>query len=158
MRIHIFNNYTITYKIEGYSLGNEIEGGVMKILIVDDSLIIQDRVSDMITEETNYEIVGHAYNTEEGKGLTKKLKPDVVISDIRMPGGGGMEFLKFINKNKISTKIIIITNYPYSQYRDKALELGADYFLSKSDDLERLVPVLNEINDFYHKKTSKKTE
>ncbi|MFC2084214.1 response regulator transcription factor [Bacteroidota bacterium] len=114
----------------------------MKILIVDDSPILQDRLSTMIREETNFQIIGHALNIVLGKELVDTLNPDVVISDIRVPGGGGFELLKYIKDNHKKVRTIMITNYPYPQYKEKAEEMGAEHFLSKSDDIEQLIPIL----------------
>lgn len=118
----------------------------MKILIVDDSALIQDRLYALIREEKGFEIIGQAFNAIDGKSMINKHQPDVVISDIRMPGGGGMELLTFIKSKFPKIKVIIITNYAYTQYKDKAHELGAEHFLSKSENLEDIIPVLKEIS------------
>lgn len=117
----------------------------MKILIVDDSNIMLDRISKMIEETKEHDIVGLASNTQQGKEMLKKYKPDAVITDVRMPGGGGMELLTFAKEHYPKTSIIVITNYTYPQYKAKAYELGANYFLSKSDDLDELVKILDKI-------------
>lgn len=116
----------------------------MRVLIVDDSTLMQDRLAAIIGEEIDVEIVGQAFNTVDGANMISKLKPDIVISDIRMPGGGGIELLEFIKKNYPQIKVIIITNYAYPQYKEKVQEIGAEYFLSKSEDLEQLVPILKQ--------------
>jgi len=116
----------------------------MRILIVDDSKIILNRISTMLEEEKEFSVVGTASNTIEGKDSIKQLKPDVVITDMRMPGGGGMDILTFTKNNFPSIKVIVITHYTYPQYRERAYELGANYFLSKSEDLEQLTKILYE--------------
>ncbi len=119
----------------------------MHLLIADDSKILQERILDFINQCSFVKSVNQAFNTNEAKSILKeKNKINVVITDIRMPGGGGLELLQFIKENYPSIKTIIITNYPYPQYNQKAKEIGAEYFLSKSDDLDQLVNVLNEIS------------
>ncbi len=117
----------------------------MRIIIVDDSRIIQDRLYEMISEETDFRVIGQAYNVVKGKDMVSKLKPDVVISDIRMPGGGGIELLTYIKANFPQVKVIIATNYAYPQYREKCIEEGAEYFLSKAEDLDKIILTLRSI-------------
>ena len=118
----------------------------MNVLIVDDSTIVQDRIEAMINEDTNCKVVGKAPNSLIAKAMVVELNPDIVITDIRMPGGGGFELVEFIKNMNFEVETIVITNYPYVQYRDKAEELGASYFLSKSDDLDKLTLILNSID------------
>ncbi len=118
----------------------------MKVLIVDDSKLLQLRLIDILEECEFVESVNQAMNTIQAKEFIMNNKYDVVISDIRMPGGGGLDLLQFIQDKYSKIQVIIMTNYPYPQYKDKALELGAKYFLSKTDELDKLVAVLTEIN------------
>ncbi len=119
----------------------------MKVLIVDDSKIILDRLTSIVSVISQIEIIGQALNTLEAKTIIKEKIPDVVISDIRMPGGGGLDLLQYIKKKYPGIIVIIITNYPYPQYRDRAIEYGAEYFLNKSDELEKLSSILEQIKN-----------
>jgi len=74
-----------------------------------------------------------------------KLNPDVVILDIHMPGKNGMEVLKELKKFEPAPCAIMLTNYPYPQYRKKCADLGADYFLDKSADFEELFTVITQL-------------
>lgn len=119
----------------------------MKVLIVDDSKIILDRLNSIVSGINQVEIVGQALNTIEAKTIIKEKIPDVVISDIRMPGGGGLDLLQYIKNKYPGIIVIIITNYPYPQYRERAIDYGAEYFLNKSDELEKLSSILEQINN-----------
>lgn len=110
----------------------------MRVLIVDDSEILIDRLSKLLSSITNLEIVGSAQNSLIGAKLVKDLNPDVVIADIRMPGGGGFDLLTKVKAQFPNVVVCIYTNYPNSQYRDKALLLGADYFFYKTKEAEKL--------------------
>ena len=118
----------------------------MNVLIVDDSKLLQLRLIDILEECDFVKHVGQAMNTLEAEEFIIKHSLDVVISDIRMPGGGGLDLLQFLNQKYPAIKVIIMTNYTYPQYKDRALELGAKYFLSKTDEIDKLVDVLKEIN------------
>ena len=117
----------------------------MKILIADDSKMIRERIIAMISVIPGVEIVGQAENAGEAIVFIEVLKPDVVILDIRMAGGGGIEVLKKIKQKKIEIVKIILTNYPNSQYKKKCFELGADYFFDKSTEFNKITGVLSNL-------------
>ena len=114
----------------------------MKVLIVDDSELMRKRLAEMISQVEGVEIVGKAERSQEAIEAIQKLKPNVVILDIKMPGGSGIGVLEHIKKNNTNTKVIMFTNYPYPQYRKKCMDLGADYFFDKSTEFEEVVEVL----------------
>ena len=125
-------------------IGPEIElmSETMKVLIVDDSELMRKGLSEMISQVEGVEIVGKAERSQEAIEAIQKLKPNVVILDIKMPGGNGIGVLEHIKKNNTNTKVIMFTNYPYPQYRKKCMDLGADYFFDKSTEFEEVVEVL----------------
>jgi len=115
----------------------------VNLLIIDDSDLFRDRFGKMLSNIPNLEIIGEARDVLEAKNSIKELNPDVVTLDIRMPNGNGIEVLKSakIKGNKI--KVIVVTNYPYPQLRDKCLAEGADYFFDKLSGLEDIWKILN---------------
>ena len=110
----------------------------MKLLIVDDSELLLDRVVSLLADIDNLEIVGTVQNSLLGEELVEELNPDLVISDIHMPGGGGFSLLEHVKSSHPEVIICIYTNYPHEQYRDKAMDLGADYFFHKSTETNKL--------------------
>jgi len=117
----------------------------MKVFIADDSEYICNSLKAMLSKIPGIEIIGQAGETREAIELIYKLKPEVVILDIRMPGGSGMEVLKQIKKNASAPLVIILTNFPYPQYRKKCMELGADFFFEKSSEFARIPEVLKQL-------------
>lgn len=117
----------------------------MKVLIVDDSAIVQERLMSIFDDQKEIQIVGQAQNGIEALKFIKQHKPNAVILDIRMPGGNGIEVLRHIKQIDPSIKVIMFTNYPYSQYRKKCLESGADYFLDKSAEFNKIPEIINQL-------------
>ena len=99
------------------------------------------------------EIVGESKNTDEAIRSIEKLRPDIVILDIKKPGNG-INVLKVIKEKIFAPKVIMFTNYPYLQFREKCFELGADYFFEKSFEIEKLVKVLKRIIPNFNKAES----
>ena len=117
----------------------------MKVIIADDSKILRERISSMLSTIPGVEIVAEAENSHEAMKYIEKLKPDVLILDIRMPNGNGIEVLKSIKQKKLSLIKIILTNYPLQQYKVKCFELGADYFFDKAAEFEALKEVVGDL-------------
>lgn len=117
----------------------------MRVFIVDDSAIVRVRLKAMFSEIPGIEIVGEAANARDAIKDIRKLKPDVAIVDIRMPGGNGIDTLKNIKEMKQAPMVIILTNYPYPQYRNKCMEAGADFFFDKSSEFEKVMEVLEQL-------------
>ena len=75
--------------------------------------------------------------------LSAKL--DVVILDIRMPGGNGLDVLRRVKLEHNAPNVIVLTNYSLQEYKEAAMKLGADYFFDKSTEFEKVRMVLNEL-------------
>jgi len=101
---------------------------MLKLFIADDSKAIVESLSDLLVEIKGVEIVGHAHNASQAIERINKLNPDVAILDIRMPGGSGIHVLETIKAKKNTILVIMLTAYPYPQYRQKCEEMGAEYF------------------------------
>ena len=114
------------------------------IIIVDDSDILRDRLKTLIYPNKKINIVGEASNFIEAMQLLSKYHIDIVLLDIHMPGANGFKILSEIRSQNTTIKVIIMTNYPTKQYKKAAFELGADYFIDKSEEFEIIPNILNE--------------
>ncbi len=121
--------------------GNE----AMKCFVVDDSKLVVERVRGILSNIEGLEFIGQATNAKDAVEAIERLKPDVVILDIRLIGGNGMNVLERIKKAQPPPVVIMLTNYPYPQYRNKCKELGADYFFDKVTEIESFVKVLRTL-------------
>ena len=117
----------------------------MKVLIVDDSKVVRERLITMFSELKGVEVIGQAENSAEAVEAIQKSKPEAVILDIRMPGGSGIDVLKRIKKEKPNLLVIMLTNYPYPQYRKKCMDAGADFFFDKSTEFEKVIEVFRNL-------------
>jgi DNA-binding NarL/FixJ family response regulator len=112
----------------------------MKVLIADDSAIVRERLVGLLSELPEVEIVGEARTTEEAAQSIQQLRPDVVILDIQMPGGGsGIDVLRAVKERQSAPRVIMLTNHSLPQYRDKYLAAGADFFFDKSTEFEKVI-------------------
>jgi len=120
-------------------------GEEMTVLIADDSEALVQRLVGALAELSGIEIVGQAGTVEDASRAVRDLKPDVVILDIRMPGGSGIDVLEGIKRDRVTPVVIVLTNYGYPQYRKKCLQSGAQFFLDKSSEFEKVSEVLRSL-------------
>jgi len=117
----------------------------MKVFVVDDSQLVSQRLVLLLSEVEGVEVVGTAASAEEGIESISRSKPDVVILDIRMPAGNGITVLESIKRQESPPTVIMLTNYPYPQYRKKCMEAGADYFFDKSGEFDKVTDLLERM-------------
>lgn len=114
----------------------------IKVFIADDSDPIRENLRELLSEVEEILVVGEADNVNEACNEILHLKPDVVILDIHMPGGSGFDVLREIKEKLPEINMIVLTNYPTTQYRLKCLELGASQFLDKHKEIIKVPGIL----------------
>jgi DNA-binding NarL/FixJ family response regulator len=114
----------------------------VRVVIVDDSATVRDRLAILLTDVSNVEIIGEARDAAEALHVIPDLQPDVVILDIRLPAGSGIGVLRTMRREQQIPKFIVLTNYPYMQYRRTCLEAGASYFFDKSSEFDQIPQAL----------------
>jgi len=117
----------------------------MRVVVVDDSIVVRERLIKMFSEIPSIDIVGEAGNSFEALNIIEEEKPDVVVLDIKMPGDSGVEVLRKVKKKNSSIIAILLTNYPIEQYKEKCFEYGADYFFDKSQEYLKVTEVLRTL-------------
>jgi len=118
---------------------------MLKVVIADDSALVRERLAALVSDVEGVEMVGQASNASDAIDISQRLKPDVVILDIRMPGGNGIQVLETIKASETGPVVIMLTAFPYPQYRDKCLKAGADYFFDKATELDSVPEVLKQL-------------
>jgi two-component system response regulator DevR len=117
-----------------------------RVYLVDDSELVRRRLVDMLSDIEDVEIVGQSGDPEEAEAEMRRLSPDVVILDIKLPGKNGIEVLSDIRKDVPTPLVIMLTNYPYAQYRRECTDAGADYFLHKATEFEQINDILRQFS------------
>ena len=118
-----------------------------KVLIVDDSRIVRERLAALISELPTVEVIGDAANVVEAVKKIRRLRPHIVVLDIAMPGGNGIHVLEAIRKLRPPrAHIIMLTNFAQEAYRERCLELGAEYFFDKSAEFQEAVETIKELS------------
>lgn len=109
------------------------------VLLVDDQRLIRDGFRLIINAEPDLEVVGEADSGAEAVRQTALLAPDVVLMDVRMPGGDGIEATRSIVSPGLPSRVLILTTFDVDEYVFGAFRAGASGFLLKNAPAERLV-------------------
>jgi DNA-binding NarL/FixJ family response regulator len=117
----------------------------MKVFLVEDSKVMRERLKRMLVDVPEIQVIGEAGGAQEATDGIREQKPDVVLLDIHLLDGNGIEVLQAAKKANPAPAVIVLTNYPYPQYRHKCLECGADFFFVKSTEFDKIVPALNQL-------------
>lgn len=130
---------------------------MLKVLIADDEKDIVDLIAYLI-RELDVEIVGQATDGLAAYRLIIEQEPDVVISDIRMPGMTGLELIEKVKQTMEKTEFIVISGYRDFEYAKTALQFGVQDYLLKPIKQEELARLLNRLNHKKHLDTKKQRE
>src|SRR5690348_11076342 len=125
----------------------------LRVFLVEDSTVLRERRTEAHSSISGVEIVGLS-DTEPGpNGELRRLHCDAVVLDLQLRHGNGFNVLKAIRQAEDEahradghrTLVIVLTNYAFSLYRHRCLQAGADFFLDKAREFERLQQVLNTV-------------
>ncbi|WP_329114411.1 response regulator transcription factor [Streptomyces sp. NBC_01465] len=108
---------------------------MIRILLADDHPVVREGLRGMLTAEPDLEVVGEASSGPEAEALSAELLPDIVLMDLRMPGGGGVESIGRMTTAGLPCRVIVLTTYETDTDILRAVEAGAKGYLLK--DLAR---------------------
>ncbi|KPL83157.1 LuxR family transcriptional regulator [Thermanaerothrix daxensis] len=123
-----------------------MENPKVRILIADDHPVIREGLSAMLSSVEGFEVVGEAKDGQEVLDLALRLKPDVVLMDLRMPGMDGVQAMRLIHAQCESVRFIILTVYDNDEYIFEGIRAGASAYLLKDVSREELINAIREVH------------
>ncbi len=118
---------------------------MLKILLADDHAVVRQGVKQILVEAFNKAIYGEAQNAHELLELIHKERWDMVVLDLTMPGGSGLDVLKQIKHDHPQLPVLILSMHPEDQYAVRTLKAGAAGYLNKESAPEELIQALRKI-------------
>ncbi len=118
----------------------------IRILIVDDHTVVRDGLSSVLGREADMTVVGEASNGLEAIEETSRLKPDVILMDLRMPELDGVEAMKRIAENDPAANVLVLTTFDTDEYIFQAIEAGAKGFLLKDASHDELYKAVRAVS------------
>jgi DNA-binding NarL/FixJ family response regulator len=119
----------------------------MKVFVVEDSAAVRERLVEMIREIEDLEVVGEADTFGRAVAGIRDTLPDIAILDIKLAndGGSGIDVLNAVRKELPALRAIVISNYATPQHMKASADAGAEYFLDKTSDFERIPEILERM-------------
>ena len=129
----------------------------IKVFLVEDEVIIRSGVKKSINwEQEGYEFVGEASDGELAYPMILKEKPDILITDIRMPFMDGLGLSRLVKKELPDIKILILSGYDEFEYAKKAIKIGVTEYLLKPISAAKLTEVLNAVAETIRQENEEK--
>jgi two-component system, NarL family, response regulator DevR len=108
---------------------------MIRLMIIDDHEMVREGLKAILVNEPDFSIVGDAANAEGALKLIKRLRPDIVLLDVRLPGVSGIEVCRIVTEQYPETAVIILTTFTDEQLIAQCIQAGAKGFILK--DVER---------------------
>jgi DNA-binding NarL/FixJ family response regulator len=112
------------------------------VFLVDDSVAIRDRVRELLASEDRVDIVGEAGSTAAAITGIASTRPEFVVLDYALPDGTGIDILRAVGAQTSDSTFIVLTNHAEPSLRAACVAAGARFFLDKSVDFDRLLPII----------------
>lgn len=114
----------------------------MRILIVDDSAILREKLAAMLVRSPGLDVVGEAADVAGALAGIAALQPEAVVLDLHLPGGSGFDVLREMRRRGDHALVVVLTNFPSREYREHSFAGGADYFFDKTTEFREVPRVL----------------
>ncbi|WP_293697292.1 response regulator transcription factor [uncultured Agrococcus sp.] len=118
---------------------------MISLVIVDDHPIVRDGLRSLFDADPRFEVIGEAADGGTAIGVVQRLRPDVVLMDLRMPGGGGARAIAELAQRGVPSRVLVLTTYDTDADVLPAIEAGASGYLLKDTPKEELFGAVEEV-------------
>ena len=118
---------------------------MIKVLIADDHAVVRRGLREILEETRDVLVGGEAATASDTIRLVREQRWDIVVLDIHLPGGSGIELLRDLRHQRPELRVLILTGYPEEQYAVRAIRAGAAGFLTKESAPEKLVEAIRKV-------------
>src|SRR4051812_13116764 len=116
-----------------------------RIVIVDDHPLFRKGLQELIHSDASFAVCGEASNAGEAMEVIRKLKPDLAIVDLSLPGANGIELVKNIRAEFSKLPVLILSMHDESLYALRALKAGAQGYVMKQEAIENVIVAIREV-------------
>ena len=119
---------------------------MIRILLAEDQAMVRGALSALLNLESDLQVVGTAPDGESAWRELQRLKPDVLVTDIEMPGLSGLELAQRIQRHDLPIKVVIVTTFARAGFLRRALDGGVSGYLLKDAPAENLAEALRKVH------------
>jgi two-component system, NarL family, invasion response regulator UvrY len=118
---------------------------MLKILIADDHAIVREGLKQILADMPDMVVAGEAASGNQVLEMIRKERWDLVLLDITMPGGNGLDTLKQLKKEKPDLPVLMLSMYPEEQYAIRSIKAGVSGYLTKESAPEELIAAIRKV-------------
>lgn len=118
---------------------------MMRVLLAEDQSLVLGALAALLNMESDIEVVGRAGDGEAAWCELQRLKPDVLVTDIEMPGLSGLELAQRVQRHALPIKVVIVTTFARAGFLRRALDAGVAGYLLKDAPAEKLAEALRSV-------------
>lgn len=119
---------------------------MIRILLAEDQAMVRGALTALLNLETDIDVVGAAADGESAWRELQRLRPDVLVTDIEMPGLSGLELALRIQRHELPTRVVIVTTFARTGFLRRALDAGVSGYLLKDAPAEDLAEALRKVH------------
>ncbi len=116
-----------------------------KILLVDDHPLVREWLTNLISEEPDFEVAGQAGTVREALGLVGMLSPRIVVVDISLEGGSGLELIKDVKAVHPDVDLIVLSMHDEMVYAERAMRAGAAGYIMKREATDKVLDAIRTV-------------
>jgi DNA-binding NarL/FixJ family response regulator len=116
-----------------------------RIFLVEDHPIYRDGLANLLNGEADLSVCGEAGDARGGLKSILKLKPELVVVDLGLPGRSGLDLIKELRALKVTTKILVVSMFDEALYAQRVLRAGGDGYIMKQEDPEEIVNAIRDV-------------
>ncbi|MBL8849686.1 MAG: response regulator transcription factor [Planctomycetaceae bacterium] len=117
----------------------------MRVLVVDDHPIVREGISAVINREQDLEVVGQASGLAEAMRLHREMQPDIVVADVSLADGNGLELVKELVAQNADTRVLVQSMHEESLYAERSLRAGARGYINKEESSTQLINAIRHV-------------
>ncbi|MFO1507387.1 MAG: response regulator transcription factor [Lysobacterales bacterium] len=118
---------------------------MIRVLLAEDQAMLRGALAALLALESDIEVLGSAGDGESTWRELQRLRPDILVSDIEMPGLTGLELAQRIHRHELPVKVVIVTTFARTGYLRRALDAGVSGYLLKDAPVEKLADALRTV-------------
>ena len=115
------------------------------VVIVEDHQLLRELLIDLLGRNEKYNVIGQSASCKEAMEVVGVLKPEIVLLDLNLPDGSGLEIIPVIRKISKNSKIVVLSMHVHPAYAQKAIRFGADGYITKNSSHQEILTAIDEV-------------
>src|SRR5436190_3590474 len=116
-----------------------------KVFMVEDHPVFREGLAQILNSEKDLTVCGQAGSAEQALQAIPRLKPDLILVDITLPGKNGLEFIKGLRAVNRKVKLLVVSMHDQALYADRVLRAGGDGYVMKQEDPEEILHAIRDV-------------